>query len=218
MSFEFLREYSFIYPCKETPPGSSASVLKSSILPDQTIIKNNINTTTTNNHDTIARSATAAGGGGGGDYFDHLVEPIETSQQFFKWFSDIEKEMEKGQEDIYRYIRVKLHLSFIVVLIFSLSHIGRAYLASIVHYRDACSDVLTVVGGTSELLDNLMEKYRFVENKSKALQNACEELLSEQVRSRYWVNEESKPPHSTHPPASIIDSPHQYCRGIDFKT
>lgn len=32
-----------------------------------------------------------------------LEQSIETTQQFFSWFSKIEEDMEKGQEDIYRY-------------------------------------------------------------------------------------------------------------------
>jgi len=31
-----------------------------------------------------------------------MEQPIESTQQFFSWFSKIEEDMEKGQEDIYR--------------------------------------------------------------------------------------------------------------------
>lgn len=31
-----------------------------------------------------------------------IEQPIESTQQFFSWFSKIEEDMEKGQEDIYR--------------------------------------------------------------------------------------------------------------------
>ena len=33
---------------------------------------------------------------------DLIGDPIENTLQFFHWFSSIEEEMERGQEDIYR--------------------------------------------------------------------------------------------------------------------
>ncbi|KAJ3035937.1 Golgi transport complex subunit 3 [Rhizophlyctis rosea] len=91
--------------------------------------------------------------------FSHfgLPEPIETTQQFFNWFSGIEIEMEKGQEDIYR-----------------------AYLATVHLYRNTCDDILEKIDTTSALLEELQSNYEFVEDKTKALQLACEKLLEDQ--------------------------------------
>jgi len=87
-----------------------------------------------------------------------IREPIETTQQFFNWFSKIEEEMEKGQEDIYR-----------------------SYLVSVQGYRQNCDDVLSTLNSISELLHDLQTNYIFVEEKTKSLQMACEKLLEEQV-------------------------------------
>ncbi|KAJ3051718.1 Golgi transport complex subunit 3 [Rhizophlyctis rosea] len=86
-----------------------------------------------------------------------LSEPIETTQQFFNWFSNIEVEMERGQEDIYR-----------------------AYLATVHIYRKTCDDIVESIDTTSSLLADLQANYQFVEDKTRALQQACEKLLEDQ--------------------------------------
>ncbi|KAJ3389292.1 Golgi transport complex subunit 3 [Lobulomyces angularis] len=83
---------------------------------------------------------------------------IETAQQFFKWFSEIEREMEQGQEDVYR-----------------------SYLDGVILYRDTCGNILSSIEETGVLLDHLLINYKFVESKSKALQLACEKLLKDQT-------------------------------------
>ncbi|KAI9203906.1 Sec34-like family-domain-containing protein [Polychytrium aggregatum] len=86
-----------------------------------------------------------------------LSEPIENTRQFLAWFSRIEEEMEKEQEDIYR-----LHLD------------------SIHEYQRSCSDFLVNIDATKQELAVLAKNYRFVEDRTKALQLACETLLDEQ--------------------------------------
>ncbi|KND05201.1 uncharacterized protein SPPG_08883 [Spizellomyces punctatus DAOM BR117] len=87
-----------------------------------------------------------------------LRKPIETTQQFFNWFEKVEEEMERGQEEGYR-----------------------GYLATVYAYRDACDEILKKVESTAELLDGLQVNYDSVEDKTKALQTACEKLLAEQM-------------------------------------
>ncbi|KAI9305796.1 Sec34-like family-domain-containing protein [Cunninghamella echinulata] len=84
-------------------------------------------------------------------------KPIETLQQFFDWFAIMEKEMEKGQEDIYRD-----HLSIVSF------------------YKEVCDEFLNDLQSTKKLFDDLRNDYGFVEKQTKSLQTTCEELLEEQ--------------------------------------
>ncbi|KAI8068296.1 Sec34-like family-domain-containing protein [Gongronella butleri] len=84
-------------------------------------------------------------------------KPIETLQQFYDWFAIKEKEMEQGQEDIYR-----------------------NYLSNVKFYQSACVDLLQDLESTSGLFQDLIQDYGFVENQTKSLQSICEQLLREQ--------------------------------------
>ncbi|CAO3629980.1 unnamed protein product [Cunninghamella blakesleeana] len=84
-------------------------------------------------------------------------KPIETLQQFFDWFAVMEKDMEKGQEDIYRD-----HLSIVS------------------YYKEVCDEFLKDIQTTRKLFDDLGKDYGFVEKQTKSLQTTCEELLEEQ--------------------------------------
>ncbi|KAL1927436.1 hypothetical protein VTP01DRAFT_3673 [Rhizomucor pusillus] len=84
-------------------------------------------------------------------------KPIETLQQFLDWFSMMEADMETSQEDIYRN-----HLSVVL------------------GYLQSCNDFLTTLEETSESFKTLHEKYSFVEERTRSLQNACEDLLKQQ--------------------------------------
>ncbi|KAF9098976.1 Golgi transport complex subunit 3 [Mortierella sp. AD031] len=84
--------------------------------------------------------------------------PIETTQQFLDWFSGIEGKMERDQEDVYR-----------------------NYLTVVVLYKEACQGFLTQIDETSECFKSLEGHYEFVEEKTRALQLACEKLLQEQT-------------------------------------
>ncbi|KAF9196073.1 Golgi transport complex subunit 3 [Haplosporangium sp. Z 11] len=84
--------------------------------------------------------------------------PIETTQQFLDWFSGIEGEMERDQEDVYR-----------------------NYLTVVKLYREACDGFMTQIDETTEDFKSLEGNYAFVEEKTRALQHACEKLLQEQT-------------------------------------
>ncbi|KAF9289606.1 Golgi transport complex subunit 3 [Mortierella alpina] len=88
---------------------------------------------------------------------DQLV-CIETTQQFLDWFSGIEGKMERDQEDVYR-----------------------NYLMVVLLYKDACEGFLKQIDETSECFQSLEGHYAFVEEKTRALQLACEKLLQEQT-------------------------------------
>ncbi|KAG0244713.1 Golgi transport complex subunit 3 [Mortierella sp. GBA43] len=92
------------------------------------------------------------------EYESEKPGPIETTQQFLDWFSGIEGEMERDQEDVYR-----------------------NYLAVVVLYKGACDGFLEQIEETSECFKNLEGHYEFVEEKTRALQSACEKLLQEQT-------------------------------------
>ncbi|KAF9428259.1 Golgi transport complex subunit 3 [Podila epigama] len=88
------------------------------------------------------------------------IEPIETTQQFLDWFSGIEGKMERDQEDVYR-----------------------NYLMVVVLYKEACDGFLKQIEETSNCFKSLEGHYAFVEEKTRALQLACEKLLQEQLES-----------------------------------
>ncbi|KAF9919287.1 Golgi transport complex subunit 3 [Lobosporangium transversale] len=93
------------------------------------------------------------------DYaFATTIEPIETTQQFLDWFSTIEVDMEREQEDVYR-----------------------NYLTVVILYKEACDVFLKQIDETSECFKSLEGHYAFVEEKTRALQLACEKLLQEQT-------------------------------------
>lgn len=89
------------------------------------------------------------------------IKPIETTQQFLDWFSGIEGKMERDQEDVYR-----------------------NYLTVVIMYKEACDGFLAQIDETSECFKSLEGHYAFVEEKTRALQVACENLLLEQVMTR----------------------------------
>ncbi|CAG8512769.1 11132_t:CDS:10 [Rhizophagus irregularis] len=86
-----------------------------------------------------------------------IPQPIETTQQFFDWFARMEADMEKDQEDVYR-----------------------NFLTVVTMYREACSKFLEQIDTTVKLFNDLDSNFKFVEERTKALQTACEKLLEEQ--------------------------------------
>ncbi|GBB87592.1 hypothetical protein RclHR1_14060001 [Rhizophagus clarus] len=86
-----------------------------------------------------------------------IPQPIETTQQFFDWFARMEADMEKDQEDVYR-----------------------NFLTVVTMYREACSNFLEQIDTTVKLFNDLDSNFKFVEERTKALQTACEKLLEEQ--------------------------------------
>ncbi|CAG8436571.1 4543_t:CDS:2, partial [Scutellospora calospora] len=86
-----------------------------------------------------------------------IPQPIETTQQFFDWFARMENDMEKDQEDVYR-----------------------NFLEMVTSYRQACDTFLEQIDTTVKLFNDLDGNFKFVEERTKALQTACEKLLEEQ--------------------------------------
>ncbi|KAK4705484.1 conserved oligomeric Golgi complex subunit 3, partial [Phenoliferia sp. Uapishka_3] len=91
-----------------------------------------------------------------GDLLDISV-PIETTQQFHDWFARVEQSIEREQEEIYR-----------------------THLAELDDYIDNCDQVLEQLDDSRGLLSEMEANYRFVEDNSRALQLACENMLDEQ--------------------------------------
>jgi hypothetical protein len=84
---------------------------------------------------------------------------IATPQQFYDWFSGLTASLEHEQDALYR-----------------------DYLAEIVGYRSACDALVEECDAADRVCGEMGESFRFVEERSKSLQAACEELLDEQVR------------------------------------
>lgn len=89
-----------------------------------------------------------------------LDSPIETPQQFSDWFSKVEQEIEAEHERDYR-----LHLDTVDA------------------YLEGCDEILDTLEESRGLLFEMDANYKFVEENSRALQAACEDMLGEQVRS-----------------------------------
>lgn len=87
-----------------------------------------------------------------------ILDPIETTQQFHDWFARVEQSMEREQEEIYR-----------------------NHLAELEDHIDSCDVVLEQLDDSRGLLSEMEANYRFVEDNSRALQLACENMLDEQV-------------------------------------
>jgi hypothetical protein len=85
-------------------------------------------------------------------------EPIETTQQFLTWFSEIETEMEKGQEDIFA------------------NYLETASLV-IQHH----SNILEKIHQSQNILDALKLNFEFVISKTSGLENQCEQMLDQQA-------------------------------------
>ncbi|RHZ56100.1 hypothetical protein Glove_406g88 [Diversispora epigaea] len=86
-----------------------------------------------------------------------IPQPIETTQQFFDWFARMETDMEKDQEDVYR-----------------------NFLGVVTLYRQVCDTFLEQIDNTVKLFNDLDGNFKFVEERTKAMQTACEKLLEEQ--------------------------------------
>lgn len=85
--------------------------------------------------------------------------PAENPQQFLKWFTTVEVEMENDQLERYR-----LHL------------------AKLKRYKDIYGLINDHATNALQYLDDIKENYDFVQTKSKSLQDTCEALLEEQTK------------------------------------
>ncbi|KAM9486494.1 conserved oligomeric Golgi complex subunit 3 [Clarias gariepinus] len=82
---------------------------------------------------------------------------IETSQQFFSWFSSLQTHMDQEEGAKYRTTRECLS-----------------------SYQEQCDAILTDVNEALNHLDSLQKQYLFVSTKTGTLHEACEQLLKEQ--------------------------------------
>lgn len=90
----------------------------------------------------------------------------------------MEADMETSQEDIYRYSSL---WQLLYLVLFKSKRKCRNHLSVVLGYLQSCNDFLTTLEETSESFKTLHEKYSFVEERTRSLQNACEDLLKQQV-------------------------------------
>jgi uncharacterized protein YaaR (DUF327 family) len=91
---------------------------------------------------------------------------IETTQQFLSFFSDIEKEMNQGQDAKFN-----------------------DYLDSVEQLRTFVERLIEEIRTAKEIVGELQENHEFVVKKTSGLQNACESLLDEQAHM-FAISEE----------------------------
>ncbi|TKS67146.1 Conserved oligomeric [Collichthys lucidus] len=88
---------------------------------------------------------------------DMQNDRIETAQQFFAWFANLQANMDQDESVKYRKTRDDLNC-----------------------YQEQCDAILKDVSTALEHLDSLQKQYLFVSNKTGTLHEACEQLLKEQ--------------------------------------
>ncbi|GAA5821818.1 hypothetical protein JCM3770_002903 [Rhodotorula araucariae] len=86
-----------------------------------------------------------------------LAHPIATTQQFHDWFSSVEATLEREQEAVY------------------VEHLGE-----LVGHLETCDNVLGSLDEARGLLSEMEANYRYVDENSRSLQHACENMLEEQ--------------------------------------
>uniref|UniRef100_A0A8C6W532 Conserved oligomeric Golgi complex subunit 3 n=1 Tax=Nannospalax galili TaxID=1026970 RepID=A0A8C6W532_NANGA len=84
-------------------------------------------------------------------------ERIETAQQFFSWFAELQTQMDQDEGTKYRQMR--------------------DYLSG---FQEQCDAILNDVNNALQHLESLQKQYLFVSNKTGTLHEACEQLLKEQ--------------------------------------
>uniref|UniRef100_A0A663MCL7 Conserved oligomeric Golgi complex subunit 3 n=1 Tax=Athene cunicularia TaxID=194338 RepID=A0A663MCL7_ATHCN len=84
-------------------------------------------------------------------------ERIETAQQFFSWFAQVQTQMDQDEGAKYRQMR--------------------DYLSG---FQEQCDAILNDVNSALQHLESLKKQYLFVSTKTGTLHEACEQLLKEQ--------------------------------------
>uniref|UniRef100_A0A8B9QNF1 Conserved oligomeric Golgi complex subunit 3 n=1 Tax=Anas platyrhynchos TaxID=8839 RepID=A0A8B9QNF1_ANAPL len=84
-------------------------------------------------------------------------ERIETAQQFFSWFAQLQTQMDQDESAKYRQMR--------------------DYLSG---FEEQCDTILNDVNSALQHLEALQKQYLFVSTKTGTLHEACEQLLKEQ--------------------------------------
>ncbi|GAB2219227.1 hypothetical protein Droror1_Dr00006859 [Drosera rotundifolia] len=85
---------------------------------------------------------------------------LVNTNQFYKWFSNLEAAMKSETEEKYRH-----------------------YVETLTQRIQTCDDILGQVDDTLELFNELQLQYHAVETKTKTLHDACDRLLMEKARS-----------------------------------
>nr|XP_033803321.1 conserved oligomeric Golgi complex subunit 3 [Geotrypetes seraphini] len=88
---------------------------------------------------------------------DMEEERIETAQQFFSWFAQLQTQMDQDEGAKYRDLK--------------------DYLSG---FQEQCDAILRDVNSALQHLESLQKQYLFVSTKTGALHEACEQLLKEQ--------------------------------------
>nr|CAG4641520.1 EOG090X02EM [Eurycercus lamellatus] len=82
---------------------------------------------------------------------------IDSSQQFYQWYSELEWEDREEEDAEYR-----------------------IYLTQLEKHQQDCDELLSQVTGTLDKLSKLHSQYGFVSNKTTSLHEACEQMLIDQ--------------------------------------
>ncbi|KAF0303196.1 Conserved oligomeric Golgi complex subunit 3 [Amphibalanus amphitrite] len=93
------------------------------------------------------------------DVVTSYQSPIDSTQQFFHWFSELEHDMISEEDFIYQ-----------------------SYTKQLQTYQKQCSDLLSQVETSLEQMRQLSGDYTTVSTKTNSLHDACEALLADQTK------------------------------------
>lgn len=82
---------------------------------------------------------------------------IDTTQDFFNWYNDVESRLYDGSDEVYR-----------------------QYYEQLANRRAECDNLLAKINSAIESLDGLKNEYNFVSNKTWSLNSGSEKLIAEQ--------------------------------------
>lgn len=94
----------------------------------------------------------------------HPKQPIQTPQQFYDWFSLIDRSVTHSQE----------------------AHI-RAHLESVSDHLETCDRLIQRIDEIDREVEDMLQGWRSVEESGKSLKEACEQLLQERVSLRSFI-------------------------------
>lgn len=90
-------------------------------------------------------------------HLDIPTKAIDSTQDFFNWYSDIETQLYNGTDDIHR-----------------------QYYDQLASRRSECDHLLDKINSALDSLDSLKTEYNFVSNKTWSLNSGSEKLIAEQ--------------------------------------
>lgn len=82
---------------------------------------------------------------------------IDTTQDFFNWYNDVESQLYSGSDEVYR-----------------------QYYEQLASRRGECDNLLAKINSAIDSLDGLKNEYNFVSNKTWSLNSGSEKLIAEQ--------------------------------------